>query len=366
MKEVSLIQRSFFFFLMSIISVYSYSQAYEYTCKYNEHIQKWQCVAGNKVGNNKEYISFSISGHSQYVCNMNFVVFSLTKDNSNQGLFEIYLSNGEILSTYVNEVSLMIGFNVAKIKSKNNPSVDITDNGNYAMYQLRHFDITKLKFAGRIFETPNFHSAATIDAMCKSLISKTGDRGQYGSSLGQTPSQNGQTPYVPIVTDKNMSFRQLLFSLFGVIPEEMTNKGLLLDQLQSIMKQYPQWPVQYGKYRAQIVYGTDMTYKGIKNSWYEADFLSRGPMIKYLTSYQFGFVFNAGDYIDHKAVSSSFFEDILNEMIKSGATMSEDRDNKFMAKCFKGTLEGRDIVLCLDQKPGSGYSGVSITVYVKF
>lgn len=50
------------------------------------------------------------------------------------------------------------------------------------MSRLRKVNIVKISVNGKNLATPNFRSAATIDAMCKKLITKTGDQGQYGTA----------------------------------------------------------------------------------------------------------------------------------------------------------------------------------------
>lgn len=355
MNKVNLIQRSLLLCLMSIISVYAYSQAYKYSCEYNEKIQKWQCISRIEEKINEKNISFSISGHSQYVCNMNFIVFPLTMDNSDQGLFEIYLSNGETLSTYVNDAALMISFNMSKIKSKNNPSIDYTDNGNYAMYHLRHYDITKLKFAGRIFETPNFHSAATIDAMCKSLISKTGDRGQYGSSLNRATNSNHQGSYAPTNTN-DMTFHQMMCCLFGVVPENMTNGNLTFSSLKSVMSKYPQWNIKYTDYFATVKseLGFDMAYRGCPIDEYNVFFLEK----QNLYSYKISFSYKTGNY---QADATKQFSSILNDLRQAGATRREIKPEG-ARRCIFGDYAGREYSIHLyDYK---NYSTVSLEIKV--
>lgn len=340
MNKVNHIQRSLLLCLMSIISVYAYPQAYKYSCEYNEKIQKWQCISLIEEKFNDANISFSISGHSQYVCNMNFMVFQLTNNNSDQGLFEIYLSNGETLSTYVDKAALMISFNMAKIKSKNNPSIDYTDNGNYAMYHLRHYDITKLKFAGRILETPNFHSAATIDAMCKSLISKTGDRGQYGSTLNRTTNSNHQGSYAPANTN-DMTFHQMMCCLFGVVPENKTNGNLTFSSLKSLMSDYPQWNIKYTDSFATVKCesGFDMSYRGCPIDEYRVFFLEK----QNLYSYNITFVYRTGNY---KADATKQFSSILNNLIQAGATRREIKPEG-AKRCICGEYAGREYIIHL-------------------
>ena len=80
----------------------------------------------------------------------------------------------------------------------------------YVMKQLRKFNITKISINGKIVSTPNFRSAATIDAMCKTLISKTGDQGQYGSTntSSTSPGASSSTNTTPVYQKdwKTMSF----------------------------------------------------------------------------------------------------------------------------------------------------------------
>lgn len=78
------------------------------------------------------------------------------------------------------------------------------------MRQLRKYNIIKFSVNGKITSTPNFRSAATIDAMCKTLISKTGDQGQYGSinTSSKSPATSSSTNTTPVYQKnwKTMSF----------------------------------------------------------------------------------------------------------------------------------------------------------------
>lgn len=113
---------------------------------------------------------------------------------------DIYLSNGEILTCWQSGNTTLPEKQNIYIKQL---SRDITSNrhkdkngiGPYIMTQLRKYNITKIVCKDQIINTPNFRSAATIDAMCKKLIQYTGDQGQYGgmTANNSTSKNNNST-----------------------------------------------------------------------------------------------------------------------------------------------------------------------------
>lgn len=67
------------------------------------------------------------------------------------------------------------------------------------MSLLRTYDIIAITIEGITIKTPGLRSADTFDAMCKTLVSKTGDQGQYGKRLtnNNNNASNAQKPQTP-------------------------------------------------------------------------------------------------------------------------------------------------------------------------
>jgi len=177
------IKISFLSALLCLISHVCFAQAYEYGCmKHDGEI--YECLMTKSYGQDK--LMFSLSSKSNLntvfsITGLSFLTY-LTKEKEN--ILKLFLSNGEILTGKYSVEEATLWFRIGThnfLSNKVNISVE-NKRMAYVMKQLRKFNITKISINGKIVSTPNFRSAATIDAMCKTLISKTGDQGQYGST----------------------------------------------------------------------------------------------------------------------------------------------------------------------------------------
>ncbi len=192
MKHLNLI----LFCLLLSLSMKCFSQAYSFKCEQNTS-GAWYCSSTEDLNNPFIYLS----GEKNKTLVFHLDILVQIKDSPNK--FEqnkkydtkIYLSNGEVLSLSAEYWISRILFSTHVIKS-NKKQIDETNYGSYVTSQLRKFNITKIVFGGLIINTPNFRSAATIDAMCKTLITKTGDQGQYGSSgsVGNSTTTKSSAP----------------------------------------------------------------------------------------------------------------------------------------------------------------------------
>ena len=99
------------------------------------------------------------------------------------------LSNGEVFETNNPERTgklYWFGANSISFKSNKTLKQNTFEAGSYFIGQLRKYNITKISILDKAnhrveLATNGFRSAITIDAMCKTLMAKTGDQGQYGS-----------------------------------------------------------------------------------------------------------------------------------------------------------------------------------------
>ena len=136
---------------------------------------------------------------------------NLAKDNIS---IQIKLSNGDILSCnediMVEEILLGERFSLASYLIKVN-NVNKDKNGIYIISLLRTYNIVSLTIGGTTINTPNMRSADTFDAMCKTLVSKTGDQGQYGKRLtnnNNNNASNAQKPQTPTTSKPSTNSTQ--------------------------------------------------------------------------------------------------------------------------------------------------------------
>ena len=106
---------------------------------------------------------------------------------------KIQLSNGDILRSTDNGIlygrCVYLGTDVITVNNKK-----YNDNGYYVMSLIRTYDVVEIVVDGVSIKAP-IHTADTFDAMCKTLMSKAGDKWQYGKRLtsGKAPAKKSQT-----------------------------------------------------------------------------------------------------------------------------------------------------------------------------
>lgn len=108
---------------------------------------------------------------------------------------QIELSNGDLLrsntqnSVFASRLVLISSGSITVNNKKMN------DNGYYVMSLLRTYDIVNILVDGASVKAPEVHTADTFDAMCKTLMSKAGEKWQYGKRLanGKASLQKSQT-----------------------------------------------------------------------------------------------------------------------------------------------------------------------------
>lgn len=200
MKEL-VIKRIILLLVFTTNILFANAQAYEITC---ESVKDgfWRSHLKDAVKfSDKKFLLLDIICRRDYSCILGFILMDYGNskihywvDEGKTGTMKIYLSNGEILTTtQAKSGSNSFWTNMGAqtiVSSKTNTT---TNNGGYVMQQLRKYNITKIVLDGKEYATPNFRSAATIDAMCKTLISKTGDQGQYGSGTTSSSTTNSQS-----------------------------------------------------------------------------------------------------------------------------------------------------------------------------
>ncbi len=206
------IKISFLSTLLCLISHVCFAQAYKYECKQIDE-NFYICQLNESYKDELILLKLGCKYNTTTVFGFWGVPFLKYGGLEKGSVLKLFLSNGEILTgKRQNDTSNSLSF-ILGAQEFYSSKVSITDNdkrANYIMRQLRKYNIIKFSVNGKITSTPNFRSAATIDAMCKTLISKTGDQGQYGSinTSSKSPATSSSTNTTPVYQKnwKTMSF----------------------------------------------------------------------------------------------------------------------------------------------------------------
>ena len=235
MKSTILLRALFLSFLVAG-ALSTHAQAYEFDCKVVDKYadgELWQCEFWADISDD-QFIRMDIQSKKDTPCFFSLSIGDL-EDASFYTIFsgdevkvQFHLSNGEVLSTDRaggDREGIKLGAQQLRSSKPN------TQNpfGSYAMQQLRRYNITKIVVDDDEFLTPDFRSAATIDAICKALIAHTGDQGQYGDAPATTTSLIA-SPALP----KKMTEVQMVMHPFGALKKDL--KGYTYRQVESDLK----------------------------------------------------------------------------------------------------------------------------------
>ena len=171
-------------------------QIYEYEIE-DEDVEVYGCHMSHVYGNlDGKVIKLSVAAKKDHPCGLilRALFFNPTKKVNNNNI-RLYLKNGEVLTNNLalydkDHYGCYLFTSNQFISNKKDNFANEYERGKYVMSRLRLYDIIKISINGEITETPNFWSSATIDAMCKDLMAKTGDQGQYGSVQNVSTSKN--------------------------------------------------------------------------------------------------------------------------------------------------------------------------------
>lgn len=187
-------------FVLALLCIYSqccFAQTYKYVCETRD-LGIYECLLSESYGDDRILFSLSSKQNLNTVFSITSIAIMVKLYAEKTSSLKLYLSNGEILTGKYKSDGNSIWFRIATNNFVSN-KVNITNDSKrmaYVMKQLRKYNIIKISIDEMIMSTPKFRSAATIDDMCKTLISKTGDQGQYGntnSSSSNTPSKSQQS-----------------------------------------------------------------------------------------------------------------------------------------------------------------------------
>ena len=267
-------------------------------------------------------------------------------DNDETLHVSFYLSNGETFTSWKAKKQGLVWCVVSSRYFENSTMYfdgnNDWDEAIYMMHQLRKYDIVKVSISDKnnnlLFEldTPNFRSAVTIDAMCKALMEKTGDQGQYGSKIyheghlltndkTNTPSTVENTtstvsnsliqmPSLP----SQMTAMQMVMHPFGKLISDVSKYTSLkvMTDLKSLFKDN----INYG---SGIVYanrknnkGHNMSYKGVLPDLITCSFKD-GRVL----AYSFEFLYENEKYSSDVAVK--LVRDFEKELKENGIILQE-------------------------------------------
>ena len=197
MKKTFL-KRGIFVFFLLLQMAQGRAQAYEFTCeKMGDDF--WFCYGNINIKENVTRIGI---GSTEMLVIVSFRLGLIASGhfykevgaNAENVNIKLFLTNGEIFTTIkgaaknANGAITDIFIPCYLLKSNKTTFTDNAQTALYCISQLRKNNITKIAVNGHEYTIPKSRSAATIDAMCKKLITKTGDQGQYGGNTSTSSS----------------------------------------------------------------------------------------------------------------------------------------------------------------------------------
>lgn len=342
MKKTILLRALFLSFLVAGV-LSTHAQAYEFDCeKIDEYDddELWQCKFEADISDNR-FIGMDITCVEGLPCFFSLFLgdwddpFRFTVGRGEEAIVQFHLSNGEILSidgASGDVESIKLGAHRLR-SSKPNTKNPL---GSHAMQQLRKYNITKIVVDGDAFTTPGFRSAATIDAICKTLMSHTGDQGQYGAAPATTTSLIA-SPALP----KKMTEVQMVMHPFGVLKKDLS--GYTLRQVESDLKKLYKDYVDVWE-ETSIIYllhkdskGYDMTYKGIVPS--ASCIFQEGR----LYSYEYEIPFDREEYTKERVEATA--KAFVSALKKGGINLTKSVSGDSYA--VSGTYGSRSILVAV-------------------
>ncbi|MBQ6032081.1 MAG: hypothetical protein IJL29_03550 [Prevotella sp.] len=398
MKKMT-IQRVLFMLVVASNTLFAQAQAYEYNCEKRSD-GSWYCQMKNLVQYSDDIgVSVFIDCKKDHTAEIVLQAIDLNEPNliigkGKTGTVKLYLSNGEVLTSSEARGPFPYLFYIgAQSFTSNKVTVDKSNDGKYAMKQLRRYNIIKISVQGIEFSTPKFRSAATIDAMCKTLISKTGDQGQYGSSLSgvstsstrpstttrpNTATRPNAPTAKPSTTVRNNNTARATASLINVpaLPKQMTEMQMIMHPfgvLTDNLKDYTQEQVMrdlrklFGEKITLIkdghitifkewCDGYNMSYKGVVPYKSSCTFFKDDGGLK---SYSYDMYYSREKYTKEQSIQIA--KNFVKKLQENNIPMVEDEKYYYQAE---GKYRGRKIRIYEDYMD-CNYWTIIILVWVK-
>ena len=318
---------------------------------------------------------FSLGSKKDYPVILTWGMFPKNKDEGidlllmeeNGITIKFLLSNGEVFETNnTKRVGQLYWFGAPSTSFKSNKSIkqNAIETGAYFIGQLRKYNITKMTITDmkghRVeFNTNGFRSAVTIDAMCKTLMAKTGNQGQYGggnsgSSTTRRPAnstqRNNTTPAKPAslihqpTLPKKMTAIQMVKHPFGVLKEQVEN--YTMEQIEKDLKSiFINNVYTYISETSKMVYATSTNNTGYDMSYSDVIPTSCSIHIKdgKVLNYHYSFGFLKNEYPQDTA--NELYNRIKNELKKENIDL-KDTNTISIAEC-EGKWGVRTIIIRL-------------------
>ena len=208
-------------FTLFIMALTASAQAYEYNCNFKTSayycLTQQQYTIENEYGEYSGRLNIGLSGNKDVTCGIGLYIIEKRflkkvgsrKENESYHI-QLKLSNGDVLKNVKNISELWIFFGSQDI-SINNFNDHTKDHIADVMSLLRTYDIASITIDDVTINTPGLRSADTFDAMCKTLVSKTGDQGLYGKRLtnnNNNNASNAQKPQTPTTSKPSTNSTQ--------------------------------------------------------------------------------------------------------------------------------------------------------------
>ena len=358
----------------------SLAQSYKYEVKQLSEGYYQATLSDQLHFKERQTILFNIHCKQGHTAVLGFYLFDLEsldhlakfhKEKNDTYTVQIHLSNGEIITRQAEWKLFWI--HMAEYTPQSVGGGAHAQLGG-AMTLLRKYNITKIVIQGYDFPTPNFQSAATFDAMCRDLIKKIGDNGQFGTAPDNSPSGRNENvnksvstqtttttnkttvkptktkPAVEIsypmyqrpnpdsysiVTNRTMTASQMVRHPFGVLPD--TPAYYSDDDIKYFLDKYP-WNPKYGDPATEKnicgiwIYDCQMSYRNRKPEWMEGD-IEKGRLYRYRYWFSFKSKENKPKYYD------SFANQLVSELKAQGLSMSEEHTSGYLRG--EGSLDNR-------------------------
>lgn len=197
-----MIKRGLMLTLLLVNTLFVNAQAYEFSCKEREKIPGiYDCMTGSIEIQKDVRIMMAMYSSKGKTCGLDFSIVDNRKvgkqfeiDTKESAVIKLFLSNGDIFTDTKCAKQIMWYYTAPPRYTCNNRSFsNHMDANQYVMSKLRMYNIIKISIDGKVVSTPNYRSAATIDAMCRELIKHTGDQGQYGAKTANNTTSRNNT-----------------------------------------------------------------------------------------------------------------------------------------------------------------------------
>lgn len=251
------------------------------------------------------------------------------------------LSNGETLTTtkeaisnsFIENIVVDIPTHLFAHSDKKTLPVDEYARFRYVMGQLQKYDIRRVSVDGLAFDLTDFHSAATLHAMMKTIAEKIGNDA-YMFNISDTPASS---PAAPAVRPRNISIADFVrhpFALASLSGDATYNEAKTAVTSQNWASYHPDNTAYITCYSND---GYNMAYQGHLPYEAQAYFLDNGK----INSWSYAFYFSKERY-NYETIHALVLR-MKQELQQAGITLSPIQAN------FLYVVESNGIRLLMDK-----------------